>query len=1132
MQERLRRPHSRRTAVFPVFFSRGSFPRDSTCHDYLLNLGIEGNALQKVFSIYRSSAGSGKTRTLAREYLKLALRFRADYFKFILAVTFTNKASQEMKDRILAYLDDFAKGKDNELAEELKQELGYDDQTFRQHCQEVQSAILHQYSGFAISTIDAFFQRVIRSFTREAGLVGDYRLEVEHDAVLEQVIDNLIDELGKNRELTDWVVEFARENLENERAWDVRYNLIEFAKEIFREEFKAVEDEVNKTTGDPAFFRNLRERLWSMKNRFLGRVSRPAREVLEVIDAQVWGYDDFKWGKNSGIQKFFLQHAYNRNISSLEEPKERMRSAFMEAKNWPGPGTAFAKEIATVAETRLIPALQEIVRAWDEDYAVAVTAEVALRNLYVYGLIADIARKLKEFKDENNLMLLADAPKFLNGVIQDSDTPFIYEKVGSFFRNYLIDEFQDTSGMQWKNFQPLIVNSLDQGYPAMVVGDVKQAIYRWRGGDLSLLQQQIISNVGEHRAGVRALATNFRSAPEIVNFNNELFGEAAKHVALETGASIPLEAYKDVAQDNARAFKGFVKIFFIQESDDRVESTGTRRRWYDDAMEEIPKAMEELQGKGVRLNEIAILVRKNDEGQRIASWLLEYRNSPRARAACRYDVVSNESLRIDGAACVNLLLGAMRYLLNADDAVARAQLGFEYARLHEPSRDLPVVFSVSNQAFFENNLPPAFTARKVVLKKLSLIELTETLIEIFALGNDEGEMVYLQAFQDIVLEFYHRERSDLAAFLEWWEDNRQKRSVQVAGEVEAAQILTIHKSKGLQFKYVIVPFCSWGLDHDAWQAPNLWVRSKARGFDDAGYLPVKYGKVLERTFFSPYYSEERTKTYLDNLNLLYVAFTRAERGLIAVAPHPGVRQARNTVASLLFNSLNSSKTLSDRWTTPEGAWASGELVNETEEARPHTATLSLRQYRSSSWREKLVIRQSAKTYFDAVSEKEIRIRYGILMHTILSRLIYADDIDKVLRDIVSEGLILPEETQAMKDQLSTLLQTETVATWFTRDWEVRTEVPVLLPGGQESRMDRLIFQGKRGIVIDFKTGEKKKAHHQQVLEYMNILHQMNFVDVTGFLLYLDDQAVLEVTSAVRLRTRTKPSSDQLSLGFK
>jgi ATP-dependent exoDNAse (exonuclease V) beta subunit len=1099
--------------------------------------------LAKTFSIYRSSAGSGKTRTLAKEYLKLALQYKADYFKHILAVTFTNKASQEMKNRILAYLDDFARGATNELARELKEELKLDDQTFQQHSQAVQAAILHQYAQFSISTIDAFFQKVIRSFTRESGLIGDYRLEVEHDAVLEEVIDNLIDELGSNKELTEWVVEFAKENLENERAWDVRYSLIEFAREIFREEFKSIEDEVSRVTGERTFFKQLKERLWSAKNFFLTRVSKPAQEALVIIQAQGWSAEDFSYGKNSGLLTFFMLYAWEKNLSRMSKaPSDRMRSYFTQAANWPNKKSPHKENIQRIAADRLVPVIREILDVYDEHYTMALSAEVALKNLYVFGLIADIARKLKEYKDENNVMLLADAPKFLNGIIQDSDTPFIYEKVGSFYRNYLIDEFQDTSGMQWKNFQPLIVNSLDQGYPGLVVGDVKQAIYRWRGGDLNLLQREIVPFIGEQRAEVRELDQNFRSAKCVVDFNNEVFRSAAALVSTETGTSISLEAYTDVAQKGSKAEEGFVQVSFIREPalEEKQISAGEESdgeagssRWSAIAMDQLPLTLEELQLNGAELKDIAILVRKNDEGQRIAAHLLQYKNSGKAKEGCHYDVVSNESLRIDGASSVNLLLGAMRYLLNAEDSVARAQLGYEFSRLREPQRDLPDVFSVTNQAIFENNLPAEFTDGKPALKKLPLIELTETLIGIFGLGRRQGELIYLQAFQDLVLEFYNREKNDLGAFLEWWEDNRHKKSVQIAGEVNAAQILTIHKSKGLQFKYVIIPFCSWNLDHDPWQSPNLWVNSEKSPFADAGYLPVRYAKLLEQTFFAADYQEEHTRSYLDNLNLLYVAFTRAEQGLIITAPHPEIRGAKASVAGLLFNSITGNETLRNTWDETEALWKSGEWKLSPSIKKETADYMSLRAYTASPWRDKLVIRQSGAAFFEeADTALRDRINYGIHMHAVLSRMKFADEIETTLEAIVFEGLITEQDRPSLRDELNELLDIPEVASWFNRSWKVYTEVPILVPGGNESRLDRLIVDDKKAVVIDFKTGEQKKNDNEQVVAYMDILRQMNFIDVRGYLLYLRQKEVVEVKEGGKQKaTRKLKDKDQMSLGF-
>lgn len=1043
-----------------------------------------------------------------------------------------------MKDRILQYLDDFAQGRENELKEELQAELKLDDATFQHYSQATQSAILHQYSQFSISTIDAFFQKVIRSFTRESGLIGDYRLEAEHDAVLEEVIDSLIDELGTNKELTDWVVEFAKENLENERAWDVRFSLIEFANEIFREEFKSIEDEVNRTTVQPGFFKELKNQLWAVKNSFLAQISKPAQEALSIIQSRGWSPEDFSYGKNSGLLTFLVAVSEEKVISQLKSPSGlgRVRSHFTQAANWPNKKSPHYKDIYQTAEQTLAPLLNEIIQIYDNAFAKALSAEVVLKNLYVFGLIADIARKLKEFKAENNVMLLADAPKFLNGVIQNSDTPFIYEKVGSFYRNYLIDEFQDTSGMQWKNFEPLVLNSLDQGYSGLVVGDVKQAIYRWRGGDLNLLQQNIVDAIGEHRVEMKRLDKNFRSAYHVVHFNNTLFSTAAKLLSNFTGASIPLLAYEDIAQGIFKKEDGYVNVRFINEEkqgeSDNEEGADQPVRWNVQALEQLPRILETLQLGGVALKDIAILVRKNDEGQRIASYLLQYKNSEEARPDCLYDVVSNESLRIDGASAVNLLLAAMRYLLNTDDSIARAQLAYEFARMADPDRDLPLVFSVTNQAIFENSLPGDFTSQKAFLKKLTLIELAETLIDIFKLGQRQGELVYLQAFQDLVLDFYTRERNDLAAFLEWWEDNRHKKSVQISGDVNAVQILTIHKSKGLQFKYVIIPFCGWNLDHDNWQSPNLWVKCNEKPFAEAGYLPVKYSKVLEETYFREDYSDERTRSYLDNLNLLYVAFTRAEKGLIVMAPHPEIRGAKSTVAGVLHDSIVSSDELKSKL-NEDSVLQLGVIEAESVSTQSSDNYLSLPEYIATSWREKLVIKQSGATFFEETeSEQRLKINYGIHMHAVLSRMKYADELSAMLDQLILEGMITGHDKAPLENQLRDLLAIPEVDSWFSRQWNVRTEVPVLMPGKGESRLDRLIYMEKNAIVIDFKTGEPKRDDNRQVLEYMSTLRQMNFINVEGYLLYLRSKDVVQVKEGGRQKvTKSTKNKDQLTFGF-
>lgn len=1028
-----------------------------------------------------------------------------------------------MKDRILLYLDNFAKGITDELAGELKEELNLDDSTFRQQAQAIQSDILHQYAQFAISTIDAFFQKVIRSFTREAGLMGDYRLEVEQDNVLEEVIDNLIDELGKNKELTDWVVDFAKENLENERAWDVRLSLMEFAKEIFRDEFKEIEEDVIQRTGRPNFFRLLRDKLWAEKNRFLSEVQAAAKEALSVMKAHNLTNAEIAFGQGSGLFTFFEMFASEKSLKDFKPIGERVKNLFDVAENWPSKNSSRRREIIHLAHTTLIPLKRKIIELYDKNYREALSAEIVLQNLYVFGLITDISRKLKEYKEENNIMLLADAPKFLNGVIQDSDTPFIYEKVGSFYKNYLIDEFQDTSAMQWKNFLPLLVNSMDQGYASLVVGDVKQAIYRWRGGDLNLLQQEVENHIGKNRTDIRVLNSNYRSSTVVVNFNNEVFEKASAVIALETGHPISTEAYHDVSQKIFREDEGFVKVKFFEDHEGQT--------WKTRALEELPHHLEELQRFGIPLKDIAILVRKNEEGQQIVAHLLHYKNSEHAKPGFKYDVVSNESLRIDGASSVNLLLGAMQYLLNPDDVIARAQLGSEFARIHEPNRRLTEVFAVANQVFFESNLPPAFSKEKASLKKLPLFELTETLIEIFKLGDQKGELSYLQAFQNIVLEFSKRERNDLGTFIAWWEANSYKQSIQVSGEVNAVEILTIHKSKGLQFKYVIIPFCFWNLDHDSLRAPTLWVKTNQPPFSEAGYLPVKYSGTLEKTCFDDFYAAERTRSYLDNLNLLYVALTRAEKGMIVMAPHHTVRNAKKSAAYLLYQGIVQS-SLTSNWNEILQTYAAGELTSPAKSNEEDSyEAVTLKTYPAFHWRDKLVIRQTANAYFNPQEEeKHEKINLGIHLHTILSRVSYAHELAGALDQIIRDGLISNEEKNGLQNQLEELLRIPQVATWFSSEWKVRTEIPILLPDGSENRIDRLLTKDKKAIVIDFKTGEPLKSDQRQVLSYIEILRKMNFVDVEGYLLYIRHKQVVSVSSG-KVKVTKKKDENQISLEF-
>lgn len=1020
-----------------------------------------------------------------------------------------------MKDRILAYLDDFIHHQASDLAAELQKELKLDTATFTLHVEEVRSEILHKYSQFAVSTIDAFFQRVIRAFTREAGLAGDYRLEVENEPVLEEVVDNLLDELGSNQQLTNWVVDFARNKLEDDKSWDFRPELVEFAKEVFEERFRELEAGIEQITQRHDFFESFRKELNKNKSQYTRYIRSRAIEAMKLIHDNQLTAADFKYGLKGSLYSFFAGLTELRSVKEYPVSRTRAETLYIFSKNVPSEKSIHRSRLLKLAEEQLVPLLKEI----NEHHATyaksALTAEVILENFYAFGLLSDISRKLKEYKSENNLMLLSDAPYFLNSVIADSDTPFVYEKVGSFFKNFLIDEFQDTSGLQWKNFMPLITNSLDSGYPSYIVGDVKQAIYRWRSGDLFLLHEQVEKQIGEKRVQKFNLDKNYRSSREVVTFNNALFAAAAGWVARETGAQIAADVYEHVVQDTVKHAEGFVDISFLSDQEDT--------KWDKQALDLVPVYLERLQDLGVALKDIAILVRYNSEGSRIVAHLLDFKFSHRARPGYKYDVVSNESLQVDGASSVNFLVSALRYLLNPEDDIARAQLMYEHARWQKSDNSLHEVFMSNNPATFDSQLPDSFTRQRISLKKLPLFELTETLIGIFNLGSKEGELEYLQTFQNEVLSFSSRERNDLRTFLEWWEENKSKKSIQISGDVDAAQILTIHKSKGLQFQYVLVPFCSWEVDH-ANKSPLLWVTTQVEPFSQGGQLPVQYSSKLKDTWFAEYYQQEKVRVYLDNLNLLYVAFTRAEHGLIVTAPN-----RKSSIAGLLQTSLSESPVLTNRWNAAARVWKSGTWSLAPELKPDVIPSITLKHYSSTSWRNKLVIRQDSAGHFDSQpGETAARIRYGIFLHKILSRIRYRDDLDQTFGTLIHTGVIQESERPTLMKLINELMANQVIASWFERDWNVRTEVPVLLPGGKESRIDRLITQGSKAVVVDFKTGNPAPQDRNQVADYLDQLKKMGFKDVSGFLLYIKSGEVATVPASKPVRA-AKRDSNQLGL---
>ncbi|MBL6448677.1 UvrD-helicase domain-containing protein [Fulvivirga sp. 29W222] len=1053
---------------------------------------------QKKFVIYRSSAGSGKTYTLTKEYLKLALKSNR-YFKHILAVTFTNKAMQEMKNRIIQKLDEFGHGKFDTMAEELMQHSRLDEYAFQQKCSELLTEILHGYSHFSVSTIDTFFQKVIRSFAKELGLAGSYRLELNFDLILIQIVDDLLLEVTDNKQIRDWLIKFARENLQEGSNWDVRRNIRQLAQEIFAENFKSIEEEIAQQ--DKNLTRKLKISVDEIITTFEGKMDDYGESGLDLLDRYGVSIADFYRGAK-GVM--FHLHKIRKDQRKYA-PTAMLSGALDGSGSWYSKTSKKADVLDGALNGGLEALLHEAVGYYEDRHKLYNTALQIKKFIYGYGLLADLTRKLQEYKKDNDVMLISDATRFLKELVRDSDTPFVYEKVGSFYNHYLIDEFQDTSGFQWDSFRPLVEDSLAQGYKNLVVGDIKQSIYRWRGGDWDLLLNKIEKDVGTGQTLNEVLDTNFRSEANIVNFNNNLF-KRIPAAMMNEGGSVNSEewqvlnrVYEDTYQKTAphkqAAPRGYVNVTFLQDEEDE--------KWKDKVAERLPMIVEELQDKGVPLKDIAILVRRNKEGKEVADFLSDHEQSGKAKEGYRYDVVSNESLFLAASPVVRIVIAALRHLHDRKDKVVKAELVYEYQKAIKKD-DIPLskLFQSVSVQDFADLLPAMFLEKQHSLLYLPFYELVETLINIFEANKMTGQFAYLQTFQDLILKFSQNEKGDVSSFLEWWDERASKESIKVADDLDAMRILTIHKAKGLEYPSVIVPFCDWEIDHQ--RSPIMWSSTDQAPFD-VGHLPMKYKKDLIDTFYQEAYEDEKIKAHLDNLNLLYVVFTRAVHNLWVFAP-----DNKKCISKVLRQVLDDSDfELKEHWNGEKNTFEYGDRAFAFESK--HEASVpgvTLDYYQHFDWRKRITVKQSAEGFVE-VDEARTKINYGILIHRLLSKITVREDRDRAITALYYEEGLNDEQKLQIEHLIDELLANEQAGAWFSGDWKVYNEMPILTPS-EEFRPDRVLLKDNKAIIIDYKTGLPKAADRKQMQLYKQLLSDMGYDHVQSYLWYLGDNKVEEV----------------------
>lgn len=1066
-----------------------------------------------MLNIYRASAGSGKTYRLTKDYIRLLFSAyeRERTHRRVLAVTFTNKATEEMKSRVLNELYKLAQGEKSDYRNDLMQEFHLAEQMVNNRAKKILNRILQDYSAFSISTIDAFFQQILRSFAREIGINGGYNLELNTDETLDSAVDTLFQDLSKeeNKQLLQWMTKFAEEKVELAESWNIRKNILELGREIFKENYQFKADETNKKLHDKDFLTSYITNIRKEKTEFETRVISKATKALNILDTNGLKPEDF----NRSLMHKTLDKIKSKEFEfsgTFRKYSEDVSNCYAKTKP-----QAIKTAIETAYSLGLGDVLKELVELLTEDIIRYHTADLILKHLNTLGVLSDLAMYIQLFTSEQNSMLISDTNMLLSKIIEDSDTPFVYEKTGINVDHFMIDEFQDTSVLQWRNFKPLIQESLSFDKENMLVGDVKQSIYRWRNSDWKLLQEQVKDDFRDEQLKNQVLDTNWRSDKNIVEFNNAFFHSAAtllqdkfnedvapmleNYPNLEKLTEKISGAYTDVNQlISPKAKSGHVQFEFIP-------NDGKKEDWQAESLLRIPKTIEHLIDNGYKPADIAFLVRTKEQASHLINFLFQYKNSPEARKDISYNVIGNEGLTLTSSQSVSFIISLLKLLENPKNDIQRAILNYEYLRGKKKlSNDEAIKLALTSQPEKFEGISIHFTQDENSLlkemKHLPFYEQIESIIHTFKLIEWFPEAVFLQAFQDMIFRFVNIRSADLNSFLIWWEKNKDKQYISTPENQDAFRVMTIHKSKGLDFKAVIIPFCDWALDSNK-NRQLIWLQTDEAPFSELPLIPISFSSKLSNTVFASQYYEELMHQYVDSLNIAYVAFTRAKHELICFIPTPKEKskkekselQTISNLSDIIFNyAMSQEGNLSQNEQGiifEQGAPTIAELIDKATKA-----TNKMEDYPISPINNRLKIKSLlAEEWKTDKTIDENPLNFGVIMHKILQNLTQKDDENRVIQELITAGEISEKESEFIKATLLKFWELPHIENWFFGAGKVLNEATILLPEGEHYRPDRVILNKNKAIVTDYKFGsEKRNSYTLQIKRYGEILKKMNY----------------------------------------
>lgn len=1040
------------------------------------------------FVVYKSSAGSGKTFTLVKEYLKLALkdkRFLALSFKSILAITFTNKAAAEMKMRIIKALKEISTNDNPFLSGLIAKELNIDESDLQQRATVLLTEILHNYSDFSIGTIDSFTHRIIRTFALDLKLPLNFQIETDTDSVFQKIISLLINGLGKDTTITDYLLQFSLNQLEDNKHWDPELLLLGFVKEINKEGVGELVEKLNAFDLD--YFESLKQQILTVKKEYEQKVKQAGKEALDLIASKRLSADVFAYG-NAGIYNFFVKAAELKE-TTLNGLLNKNVLKTIDEDNWSaGKATLTDKQAIDSIKDELKKSARSLIDFISENEQRYIVFSLILKNIYAMGLINELSKLLQQYKQEENILFISEFNEKIADVVAAEPTPFIFERLGDKYKHFLLDEFQDTSTMQWHNMLPLIDNSLGNGNSNLIVGDGKQSIYRWRNADVEqfvnlpqiitthtndVLQQRehaLIRNFKEE-----VLSKNFRSEPVIVQFNNRLFDYLSENYLHDDLKKI----YHKQAQESKKEGGGFVSIDFPvtdELSNDEVNQSL------------VINYVQSALNSGYLYNDICIIVRNNGHGTKLASFLIE-NNIP---------VVSADSLLLGKSEEINVLLSFLKYIVNQKDLVSAATV-LEFLR-ETGVCETPVVFELIRylNANKQATLFDALTRCGLAVDetKLTSSNLFDTCVEIASmLRLNIRNPQYVRFFLDEILSFLQSHTSNTSVFLDWWGRRSAVASVIIPDGINAVNIMTIHASKGLEFPVVITPYASWKID----AKDNVWVDLQEENLDlPVALLPTT--NLAAETVYKPAILKEKQQQVLDNLNLLYVDFTRAVERLHVIS-HKPKNANENTTFAWLYKYASQQKEFNAEEQKICYGNLSAKLNTHHKQALPQIKISKL----TFNKKEDIIEIKGGSNYTS--NEEVLKAReYGILVHYILSQIVTEEDIAPVIHAAFTAGDLTGEEAFRIEADIKRLLKIPSISHFFEKGIAVKNEIEILSDKGEILRPDRVVADGENAAVIDYKTGKKQDSKYSaQMRQYEQALLALGYKKVTKVLLYIHEQ---------------------------